>query len=53
MMFWDTGDLPKDRLDRKCQQLDNIATAVMAIAKPGDTVIDFCAGGVRIIILIL
>lgn len=38
-------DLPKKRHQRKCQQLENLATAVLAIHQPGDTIVDFCSGG--------
>ncbi len=41
-----TGGLPVTRVERKCQQLENLATAVCSIAKPGDTIVDFCSGGV-------
>ncbi|XP_033742699.1 glutathione S-transferase C-terminal domain-containing protein-like [Pecten maximus] len=39
------ADLPKKRLMRKCQQLENLVTAVQALAKPGDIIVDFCSGG--------
>ncbi|OWF47057.1 glutathione S-transferase C-terminal domain-containing protein-like [Mizuhopecten yessoensis] len=39
------ADLPKKRLMRKCQQLENLVTAVQAMAKPGDIIVDFCSGG--------
>lgn len=38
-------DLPKKRHQRKCQQLENLATAVLAIHRPGDIIVDFCSGG--------
>ena len=33
------------RLDRKIQQLDNVARAVMDCAVDGDVIVDFCSGG--------
>ncbi|XP_060064332.1 glutathione S-transferase C-terminal domain-containing protein-like [Ylistrum balloti] len=39
------ADLPKKRLMRKCQQLENLVTAVQALAKPGNIIVDFCSGG--------
>ncbi|GFO11567.1 glutathione s-transferase c-terminal domain-containing protein [Plakobranchus ocellatus] len=51
---WDTlppsvhpkeGDVPEKRTHRKCQQLENLVTAVQAVARPGDAVVDFCSGG--------
>ncbi|CAL4087849.1 unnamed protein product, partial [Meganyctiphanes norvegica] len=39
------GKLPASRLQRKHEQLDNIVSAVMSIAKDGDSIVDFCAGG--------
>ncbi|KAL3880203.1 hypothetical protein ACJMK2_032464 [Sinanodonta woodiana] len=38
-------ELPEKRVARKCQQLENLATAVKAIARDGDVVVDFCSGG--------
>lgn len=38
-------DLPKKRLLRKCEQLENLVTAVLELAKPGDVIVDFCSGG--------
>ena len=40
------GDLPGDRLERKCQQLENLAHAVISMAKTEDVIVDFCSGGV-------
>ncbi|XP_074650965.1 glutathione S-transferase C-terminal domain-containing protein-like [Tubulanus polymorphus] len=40
-----SGGLPVNRVDRKCQQIENLATAIQHIAKPGDTIVDFCSGG--------
>ncbi|CAK1555886.1 unnamed protein product [Leptosia nina] len=38
------GHLPDDRVNRKAQQLENLALAVTAMAKDGDVVVDFCSG---------
>lgn len=40
------GEVPLKRVERKCQQLENLVTAVHEVAKPGDTIVDFCSGGV-------
>ncbi|KAK6172982.1 hypothetical protein SNE40_016526 [Patella caerulea] len=39
------GEVPKKRIERKCQQLENLVTAVVEIAKDGDVIVDFCSGG--------
>ncbi|KAK7473499.1 hypothetical protein BaRGS_00035252 [Batillaria attramentaria] len=39
------GEVPSKRLKRKCQQLENLVTAVQEVAKPGDIIVDFCSGG--------
>lgn len=39
------GDLPTKRLERKCQQLESMVTAVLKLAKEGETIVEFCAGG--------
>ena len=39
-------DLPKKRHQRKCEQLENLATAVLEVHRPGDVIVDFCSGGV-------
>lgn len=39
------GKLPQSRIQRKHEQLDNMVSAVIAIAKDGDSIVDFCAGG--------
>lgn len=39
------GEVPPKRLQRKCQQLENLVTAVQEVAKPGDVIVDFCSGG--------
>ncbi|WAQ99326.1 GSTCD-like protein [Mya arenaria] len=36
--------LPEKRVSRKCEQLENLATAVQSLAKPGDVIVDFCSG---------
>ncbi|KDR19528.1 glutathione S-transferase C-terminal domain-containing protein homolog [Zootermopsis nevadensis] len=38
------GHLPPFRLERKGQQLENLAKAVLKVAKPGHTIVDFCSG---------
>jgi hypothetical protein len=38
------GQLPPFRLERKGQQLENLAKAVLKVAKPGHTIVDFCSG---------
>ncbi|CAL1274006.1 unnamed protein product [Larinioides sclopetarius] len=40
-----TGDLPQKRIDRKCQQIESMVTAVLKVAKDGQTIVEFCAGG--------
>ncbi|XP_078065368.1 glutathione S-transferase C-terminal domain-containing protein [Mustelus asterias] len=39
------GKLSSERALRKQQQLDNISSIVTKLAKPGDTIVDFCSGG--------
>lgn len=39
------GKMSSDRALRKQQQLNNLVSVVANIAKPGDTVVDFCSGG--------
>ncbi|XP_072112503.1 glutathione S-transferase C-terminal domain-containing protein isoform X3 [Mobula birostris] len=39
------GKLSSERALRKQQQLDNIISIVTKLAKPGDTIVDFCSGG--------
>ncbi|XP_048455474.1 glutathione S-transferase C-terminal domain-containing protein isoform X2 [Rhincodon typus] len=39
------GRLSCERALRKQQQLDNIISIVTKLAKPGDTIVDFCSGG--------
>jgi len=43
------AELPVKRVARKCEQLENLATAVQAIAKPGHVIVDFCSGAVCIL----
>jgi len=38
------GQLPAFRMERKGQQLENLAKAVLKVAKPGHTIVDFCSG---------
>lgn len=38
------GDLPEKRLQRKKDQLESLAKEVIAIAKDGDVIVDFCCG---------
>ena len=40
------------RLEKKCQQLENLASAVIGMAKPGDVIVDFCSGGGHLAILL-
>ena len=42
------SELPEKRVKRKCEQLENLATAVQEISQPGDIIVDFCSGGVGI-----
>nr|SVE75751.1 EOG090X0615 [Daphnia hispanica] len=39
------GHVPGSRLDRKIQQLDGMATAVIEAVSEGDVIVDFCSGG--------
>ncbi|XP_054745160.1 glutathione S-transferase C-terminal domain-containing protein homolog [Anastrepha obliqua] len=36
--------LPRERIIRKRQQLQNVANAVISLAKPGERIVDFCSG---------
>lgn len=38
------GKLPSKRIDRKKHQLECLANEVINLAKPGDTIVDFCSG---------
>ncbi|XP_017116404.2 glutathione S-transferase C-terminal domain-containing protein homolog [Drosophila elegans] len=44
--------LPKERLARKRQQLENMANAVVSLAQPGDRIVDFCSGTGHLAILL-
>ncbi|XP_034669363.1 glutathione S-transferase C-terminal domain-containing protein homolog [Drosophila subobscura] len=44
--------LPQERLERKRQQLENMANAVVSLAQPGDRIIDFCSGTGHLAILL-
>ncbi|XP_026756070.2 glutathione S-transferase C-terminal domain-containing protein homolog [Galleria mellonella] len=46
------GHLPDERVTRKSQQLENLALAVLNIAKEGDVIVDFCSGSGHLGILI-
>ncbi|RVE45451.1 hypothetical protein evm_009886 [Chilo suppressalis] len=46
------GHLPDARINRKSQQLENLALAVLSIAKDGDKIVDFCSGSGHLGILI-
>ncbi|XP_023234349.1 glutathione S-transferase C-terminal domain-containing protein-like [Centruroides sculpturatus] len=46
------GDLPLNRIMRKCHQVESIVTAVLSLAVPGNLIVDFCAGGGHVGILI-
>ncbi|XP_055595439.1 glutathione S-transferase C-terminal domain-containing protein homolog [Uranotaenia lowii] len=38
------GKLPTKRIDRKKHQLECLANEVIALAQPGDIIVDFCSG---------
>lgn len=46
------GHLPDVRIMRKSQQLENLAQAVLKIAKDGDLIVDFCSGSGHLGILL-
>ncbi|XP_053610449.1 glutathione S-transferase C-terminal domain-containing protein homolog [Plodia interpunctella] len=46
------GHLPDERVIRKSQQLENLALAVLEIAKDGDVIVDFCSGSGHLGILV-
>lgn len=46
------GHLPDERVVRKSQQLENLCQAVLAIAKSGNHIVDFCSGSGHLGILI-
>ncbi|ELU14053.1 hypothetical protein CAPTEDRAFT_173011 [Capitella teleta] len=39
------GELPASRTERKCQQLENLASVIVSMATDSDIIVDFCAGG--------
>lgn len=46
------GELPPERLEKKCQQLENLAAAVQSVYKENDVIVDFCSGGGHLAILL-
>lgn len=46
------GELPPSRLQRKCEQLENIVSAVMQVSQSGQRIVDFCAGGGHVAIVL-
>ncbi|XP_044005434.1 glutathione S-transferase C-terminal domain-containing protein homolog [Aphidius gifuensis] len=46
------GELPKKRLQRKYEQLENLCKATLKLAKSGDKIVDFCAGTAHLGILV-
>lgn len=46
------GSLPPARLRKKQQQLENMCKSVLKLAKPGDTIVDFCSGSGHLGILV-
>lgn len=40
----ESGNLPENRLERKKDQLFNLAREIIAFAKDGDRIVDFCSG---------
>lgn len=46
------GNLPADRLERKKHQLQSLAAAVLAIARPKARIVDFCSGAGHLGIII-
>lgn len=38
------GHLPASRRERKSQQLENLTKAVLKVAQPSQTIVDFCSG---------
>ncbi|KAL4229713.1 hypothetical protein ACF0H5_010101 [Mactra antiquata] len=45
-------ELPEKRVGRKCEQLENLATAVKSVSKSGDIIVDFCSGAGHLGIII-
>ncbi|KAG8178028.1 hypothetical protein JTE90_015831 [Oedothorax gibbosus] len=39
------GDLPQKRIERKCQQIESMVSATLKVAVEGQTIVEFCAGG--------
>ncbi|XP_030384592.1 glutathione S-transferase C-terminal domain-containing protein homolog [Scaptodrosophila lebanonensis] len=48
----ESSALPKERLERKRQQLENMANAVVSLARSGDRIVDFCSGTGHLAILL-
>ena len=47
------GQLPVERLEKKCQQLENLTLAVLSLRPgPGQVIVDFCSGGGHLAILL-
>lgn len=46
------GALPKSRMKRKCEQLENLAKPIIKIAKPRNVIVDFCSGAGHLGILL-
>ena len=51
------GQLPPKRAEKKCQQLENLALAVVSLVKLRDSsksikIVDFCSGGGHLAILL-
>nr|CAD7442174.1 unnamed protein product [Timema bartmani] len=46
------GNLPLLRQERKGQQLENLTKAVLKVARPGHTIVDFCSGSGHLGIII-
>lgn len=46
------GDLPKNRLQRKFEQLESLCKPILKLAKVGDIIVDFCSGGGHLGILL-
>jgi hypothetical protein len=46
------GQLPPERLEKKCQQLENLVAAVQCLYRAGDVIVDFCSGGGHLAILL-
>jgi len=43
------GELPGERIDRKMDQIESLFWGVSSLMKPGDTIVDFCCGGVLLL----